>query len=441
MIGGFTAPRGRRVGLGALVLGVYEGDELVYIGHTGGGLDTRGLADLTRPADRPRDRRRARSGRGRRRTPRSGGSSPSWCARSRSRSGRPTGGCGSPSSSACGRTSRPARSAGRCRPPAADGTAGRQDPTNRSAGAATPVGRRPRQARRPDGPALTNLDKVYWPDDGYTKGDLIAYYRDVAPVILPYLRDRPHVPAPAPGRDRRRELLPEGRGPAPAAAVGADGARPERVPRRDDHLRRVRRRADAAVPGQPRVHRAEPVERPGRDARTGRTAWSSTWTRRPSRSPGWSRRPWPSARCWTGPGRRACARRRASGGCTSSSRSGPSTTTTRPGSSPSWSPTLVHRRLPGLHEPGAEPGQAAAAGVPRLPAEPPGADAGRPVLGPAGRRGDRCPRPLKWAEVRRGLDPARFTIQTMAKRLDKVGDLWGPVLGPGRRPGRRARAA
>jgi bifunctional non-homologous end joining protein LigD len=38
---------------------------------------------------------------------------------------------------------------------------------------------------------LTNQDKVLFPDDGYTKGDLVAYYRAVAPVILPYLRDNP----------------------------------------------------------------------------------------------------------------------------------------------------------------------------------------------------------------------------------------------------------
>jgi bifunctional non-homologous end joining protein LigD len=40
---------------------------------------------------------------------------------------------------------------------------------------------------------LTNQDKVLWPDDGYTKGDLVAYYRSVARWILPYLRDRPVV--------------------------------------------------------------------------------------------------------------------------------------------------------------------------------------------------------------------------------------------------------
>jgi bifunctional non-homologous end joining protein LigD len=38
---------------------------------------------------------------------------------------------------------------------------------------------------------LTNLDKVMWPDDGLTKRDLIAHYIRVAPVLLPYLRDRP----------------------------------------------------------------------------------------------------------------------------------------------------------------------------------------------------------------------------------------------------------
>jgi len=38
---------------------------------------------------------------------------------------------------------------------------------------------------------LSNLDKVFWPDEGYTKGDLVAYYFNVAELILPHLRDRP----------------------------------------------------------------------------------------------------------------------------------------------------------------------------------------------------------------------------------------------------------
>lgn len=39
--------------------------------------------------------------------------------------------------------------------------------------------------------SLTNCDKVLFPDDGITKGDLVAYYRAVADVILPHLADRP----------------------------------------------------------------------------------------------------------------------------------------------------------------------------------------------------------------------------------------------------------
>src|SRR5271163_2512078 len=38
---------------------------------------------------------------------------------------------------------------------------------------------------------LTNRQKVFWPEHGYTKGDLLDYYRDIAPMMLPYLRDRP----------------------------------------------------------------------------------------------------------------------------------------------------------------------------------------------------------------------------------------------------------
>lgn len=38
---------------------------------------------------------------------------------------------------------------------------------------------------------MSNLDKIYWPDSGGTKYDLIDYYLHIAETILPYLRDRP----------------------------------------------------------------------------------------------------------------------------------------------------------------------------------------------------------------------------------------------------------
>ena len=40
---------------------------------------------------------------------------------------------------------------------------------------------------------FSNLDKVFWPEDKYTKGDLIEYYGAIAPWLMPYLQDRPVV--------------------------------------------------------------------------------------------------------------------------------------------------------------------------------------------------------------------------------------------------------
>jgi len=39
--------------------------------------------------------------------------------------------------------------------------------------------------------SVTNPEKIFWPKDGYTKGDLVAYYRAISKWMLPYLKDRP----------------------------------------------------------------------------------------------------------------------------------------------------------------------------------------------------------------------------------------------------------
>lgn len=54
-------------------------------------------------------------------------------------------------------------------------------------------GRRPGRATLPPGLELTNLTKVFFPERGYTKADVVEYYRKVAPYIIPHLKDRPLV--------------------------------------------------------------------------------------------------------------------------------------------------------------------------------------------------------------------------------------------------------
>jgi ATP-dependent DNA ligase len=51
VVGGFTDPQGGRVGLGALLVGMFEGDDFVFAGKVGTGFDTKMLLDLRRRLD------------------------------------------------------------------------------------------------------------------------------------------------------------------------------------------------------------------------------------------------------------------------------------------------------------------------------------------------------------------------------------------------------
>ncbi len=41
------------------------------------------------------------------------------------------------------------------------------------------------------GVTISNVDKVWWPDEGITKGDIARYYHAISPLLLPWMRDRP----------------------------------------------------------------------------------------------------------------------------------------------------------------------------------------------------------------------------------------------------------
>ena len=179
---------------------------------------------------------------GRRRLGRARRSSP----RSASPSGRTTAGCGRRSTRGCARTRRRVR----C-------TASER--------------RSPEEIRRGKRVLkLSNLDKPFWPEEGITKGDLIAYYRDVAPVLVPHLQDRPFTMKRYPGRLERQVLLPEGRAQAharldPDAPVRGLDAR-QAAAAAADRLPARERRARAALDGEHGLHRHEHLVLAGRQA-------------------------------------------------------------------------------------------------------------------------------------------------------------------------------
>ena len=110
---------------------------------------------------------------------------------------------------------------------------------------------------------FSNLTKVFWPEEGYTKGDLIDYYREISPWLLPHLRDRPIVMTRYPDGIAGKIILPEGRALL-RAGVGAAGADVERARRARDRLLRLRRRRDAALRRKPRIHTAARLVQPRR---------------------------------------------------------------------------------------------------------------------------------------------------------------------------------
>ena len=52
VVGGFTDPRGTRIGLGALLVGYYDGDDFVFAGEVGTGFNAKLLLELRAQLDR-----------------------------------------------------------------------------------------------------------------------------------------------------------------------------------------------------------------------------------------------------------------------------------------------------------------------------------------------------------------------------------------------------
>src|SRR6266576_447078 len=178
---GFTRPKGSRSGFGALDLGAYEDGKLVYAGRAGSGFTTAQLKEVSAVLERSIRPTPAFSGP----VPQDPGHTwvePALVVEVRYKEWTDEGLLRQPVFLRF-RDDKPPTEC--VLPGKREGGRGEPEPG--------PVPLPPSPFPLPREVKFSNLDKVFWPDEGYTKGDLIEYYRAVSQWMLPYLADRPLV--------------------------------------------------------------------------------------------------------------------------------------------------------------------------------------------------------------------------------------------------------
>jgi bifunctional non-homologous end joining protein LigD len=232
VIGGFTEPRNSREHIGALLLGYFDGDDLVYVGHTGGGFTRQGLVDMARRLQRlerksspfstaVRTNEKAhwvrpevvvevkfnewtadnrlrqpiflgvRDDKDAREVTREATSVQRDAGRSAKRATRRRVGAAASAKTSVRPRAAERKKSGDAKAPATSDTS-----LEAEMEAAERDGRDARLTL-PGGVALklSSLDKVWFPGraGGFTKGDVLRHYVRVAPLILPVMADRPLV--------------------------------------------------------------------------------------------------------------------------------------------------------------------------------------------------------------------------------------------------------
>ena len=180
VIGGFTAPRGSREKLGALLVGIYQKKEFVYVGHVGGGFNKDFLNTVYQQLQ-PLIQSKCPF----KKEPHAN-EKVTWvnpkliCEVSFSEWTKDN----------------------LMRQPIFQGIREDKQPK-------TIVKEVPKKME------FSHADKIYWPEEGYTKGDLLNYYEKIASYILPYLKNRPitlhRYPEGIEGLEFYQKDLPSGR--------------------------------------------------------------------------------------------------------------------------------------------------------------------------------------------------------------------------------------
>jgi len=194
VVGGWTEPRHTRSYFGALLLGVYDGDRLVYAGHTGTGFNEKELArvsKLLKPLEtaacpftpKPKTNERPHWAK------------PELVAQIKFTEWTADGKLRHPVYLGLRDDKRPADVTREDRPRVPGSGFGTADSDLIEQLNAIERSRHDGVLTLPDGATLKvgNLHKIFWPKQRLTKGDLFRYYVRVAPFLLPAVADRPLV--------------------------------------------------------------------------------------------------------------------------------------------------------------------------------------------------------------------------------------------------------
>jgi bifunctional non-homologous end joining protein LigD len=269
VVGGYTDPRKSRVALGALLVGYYKNNELLYAGHVGGGFTTEGLREMhdtleklerkTSPFTTTPDTNEPAhwvkpqivvevkfnewTGDGRLRQPIFVGvrddKDPKTVTREKSST------IGIKNEEERGEKEKGEKEKGTEKEEEDKDANRKSDPPKkraRSASSKDPVVAALKAIEQgkgdgtvPIGTAkldVTNLKKVFFPDSGYTKGDVLRYYATVAKAIVPTTTDRPLVLKRFPNGIGGKAFFQQNAGDVP------EGVRVETIEEKDEKVRR-----------------------------------------------------------------------------------------------------------------------------------------------------------------------------------------------------------
>ncbi len=214
IIAGFTAPRNSRKFFGSLVLGVYDGDELKYCGHTGTGFDDRSLEDLHEQLIKLKQAKSPFKEEVKTNMPvtwvkpvlvcnvkfteitkegimrhpvfeglRIDKKASEVVEEKEVKVKTKVGGKGKAKETTKETSTKAVKSKTKVKPAGKVKTTKKEKVSEEGNEGERLIGKQKVK--------LTNLNKIYFPKDKITKGDIINYYQSIAKYILPYLKDRP----------------------------------------------------------------------------------------------------------------------------------------------------------------------------------------------------------------------------------------------------------